>query len=392
MLARISSFPAQVSRRPGSDRGLARALSAIPRLVVAVIHGGDKTAAGAVLNQSANTRSWKSYQAVAQDIAGALTRLGVARVLVLPDDMRLAERLRREGVHLAWVNSAGVQGYNPACHTPALLEMLGLPYVGHNPLNASTLDNKHAFKRELVGFGIPTAPFMTWTHARGSLRPEINPRFQRIFGDFAGPFVVKPVTGRASLHVHVVELDRLADTVEEIGQLTDNLVLIEPYLPGREFCVAVAGPVVARGGMLERRDSPFVFSAVERHLQPDEPIFTSMDIKPITRDRWSLASDPAIVADMLRIARDVHLDFNLETLVRLDLRADRDGRLMVLEANPKPDLKRPTEIETSLVCAGLEAHGMAYDDLILGLLGGRIDFLLTHRPGACGVLAELADA
>jgi len=392
MLAHLSSFPAQATRRPGGDRGLARVLSLLPRLTVAVIHGGDKTLPGAVLNQSANTRSWKSYQAVAQDIAGALGRLGVGRVLVLPDDMRLAERLRREGVHLAWLNTAGVQGYDPACHTPALLEMLGLPYVGHNPLSASTLDNKHAFKRELIGFGIPTAPFMTWTHARGALRPEINPRFRHCFGDFAGPFVVKPVTGRASLHVHVVGHDRLADTVEEISQLTDNLVLIEPYLPGREFCVAVAGPAVARGGVLERRDSPFVFSAVERHLKADEPIFTSMDIRPITRDRWSLASEPAVVAELMRIARDVHLDFNLETLVRLDLRADRDGRLMVLEANPKPDLKRPTENETSLVCAGLEAHGMGYDDLILALIGGRIDFLLTHRPGACGVLAELADA
>jgi len=364
----------------------------IRRLSIAVIHGGDKSDSDAVLHQSANTRSWKSYQAVANDIATALERLGARRVLVLPDDMRLAERLRREGVHMAWLNSGGMQGYNPVCHTPALLEMLGLPYVGHNPLNASTLDNKHAFKRELMGFGIPTAPFMTWTHARGPLRPEINPRFQRTFGDATGRFVVKPVTGRASLHVHVVDADRLADTVEEIGQMTDNLVLIEPYLPGREYCIAVAGPVMTRQGEPVRRDGPFVFSAIERHLRPDEVIFTSMDIRPITSDRWSLVRDADTVAELHSIARDVHLDFNLETLVRLDLRADAQGRLMVLEANPKPDLKRPDGVATSLVCAGLDAHGMSYDDLILSLLCGRIDFLLTHRPGACGVLAELADA
>jgi D-alanine-D-alanine ligase len=285
-----------------------------------------------------------------------------------------------------------MQGYNPVCHTPALMEMLGLPYVGHNPLNASTLDNKHAFKRELIGFGIPTVPFMTWSHARGPLRPDINPRFARSFGDFAGPFVVKPVTGRASLHVHVVGLDRLADTAEEVGQLTDNLVLIEPYLPGREFCISVAGPVVAQDGALARRDAPFVFSAIERHLAPDEPIFTSMDIRPITADRWSLVDDPAIVAELTRLARDVHLDFNLETLVRLDVRADAAGRLMVLEANPKPDLKQPDGVATSLVCAGLAAHGMRYDDLILALLAGRIDFLMSNRPGGCGALAELAHA
>ena len=87
---------------------------------------------------------------VARDIAGALDRLGVARVLVLPDDMRLADRLRREGVHLAWLNTGGVQGYNPVSHTPAMLEMLGVPYVGQSSLTASILDNKHVFKRVLA--------------------------------------------------------------------------------------------------------------------------------------------------------------------------------------------------------------------------------------------------
>ena len=61
----------------------------------------------------------------------------------------------------------GVQGYNSTSHAPAMLEMLGMPYVGHDPLNATTLDNKHAFKREAVCAGLPTAPFMTWHMSRG---------------------------------------------------------------------------------------------------------------------------------------------------------------------------------------------------------------------------------
>src|SRR5262245_23517926 len=129
------------------------------RLHVAVIFGGDKSAPSGVVYSSRNTRSWKSYESVAVDIADALRRLGFRHVHCRPDDMHLGGRLRRDGIHMAWLNTGGVQGYNPIAHAPAMLEMFGVPYVGHDPLTATTLDNKHAFKRECVCAGLPTAPF-----------------------------------------------------------------------------------------------------------------------------------------------------------------------------------------------------------------------------------------
>ena len=48
----------------------------LDRMRIAVIFGGDKSIPGAVINQAGNPRSWKSYEAVAQDIADALSRLG----------------------------------------------------------------------------------------------------------------------------------------------------------------------------------------------------------------------------------------------------------------------------------------------------------------------------
>ena len=142
------------------------------RMRLAVIFGGDKTASGSVVYQSHNTRSWKSYEVVARDIADALGRLGFCHVDVMPDDMRLGDRLRRQGTHMAWLNTGGVQGYNPAAHAPAMLEMLGMPYVGHDPLAATTLDIKHAFKRAAVCAGIPTAAFTTWHMSRGAVPPR----------------------------------------------------------------------------------------------------------------------------------------------------------------------------------------------------------------------------
>jgi len=115
------------------------------RMRIAVIFGSDKTAPGSVLYQTCNTRSWKSYEAVARDIARSLERLGFRHVQLMPDDMQLGDRLRRGGIHMAWLNTGGIQGYNPAAHASSMLEMLGVPYVGHDPLAATTLDNKHAF-------------------------------------------------------------------------------------------------------------------------------------------------------------------------------------------------------------------------------------------------------
>src|SRR5262249_43570904 len=188
--------------------------------------------------------------------------------------------------HMAWLNTGGVQGYDPIAHAPAMLEMLGVPYVGHDPLTATTLDNKHAFKREALCAGLPTSPFVTWHMARGPFRPEVNSLFARAFSGYCGPFIVKPVSGRASLHVHVVEHKAdLPDAVEAVYRATENLVLVEKYLPGREFCIAVSGPVTARHRRLVQRNEPFTFAAMERVLAADERIFTSMDIRPITSDR-----------------------------------------------------------------------------------------------------------
>src|SRR5437870_403326 len=108
------------------------------RLRLAVIFGGDKLSPGSVVYQSPNTRSWKSYEAVAQDIAASLQRIGFRNVQLMPDDMQLGERIRREGIDMAWLNSGGVQGYNSAAHAPAMLELFGIPYVGHDPLTATT--------------------------------------------------------------------------------------------------------------------------------------------------------------------------------------------------------------------------------------------------------------
>lgn len=353
---------------------------------VGVVFGGDKGVDGAVIHSTNNPRSWKSYEEVAQDIADALKRIGFRHVQLIPENMRLGDTLRREEIHFAWLNSGGVQGYNPMAHAPSVLEMLGVPYLGHDPLSVGTLDNKHIFKRNVAWLGYPTAPFMTWDMSRGRFRPRVNSRFISTFKDHWGSYVVKPVSGRASLHVSVIATeDELADAVGEVFAATQNQVLIEAYLPGREYCVAVMGPMTARNGQLSDNGEPFSFSEIERVFESDEKIVTSMDIKPITDKRLRLldpGTDWAKIAELRRLARGVYLDLNLGSLIRLDVRENEAGVISILEANPKPDLKRPGKGITSVVSKGLAPHGMTYDDLILSLMANTLDQHLNVGPSA----------
>ncbi|MBM3525132.1 MAG: hypothetical protein FJX57_19475, partial [Alphaproteobacteria bacterium] len=317
-------------------RGRLEALEAqvgrlLERANIAIVYGGDSSGPNAVINRTMSTRSWKSYKAVAEDIADALRRLGARSVHLMCDDMTLGDSMRRAGIHFAWLNTGGVQGFSPMSHAAAMLEMFGIPYVGHDPLTAGLLDNKLSFKRELKSLGVATAPFLAWHPSRGPLKPNASRDFDAAFGDHIGPFVVKPVCGRASLHVHVVDDRRdLAAVATQVHEASGNQVLIETYLPGREYCMAIAGPIVTQGGRLRNVGAPFAFSAAERKLDAGERIFTSMDARPISTDRVHLldiAAEPEIDARLREIAKTVFVQLGLETLIRLDLRAGPDGEI-----------------------------------------------------------------
>jgi D-alanine-D-alanine ligase len=117
-----------------------------------------------------------------------------------------------------------------------------------------------------------------------------------------------------------------------------------------------------------------------------------MDLKPITASRarpLDGQADRDVLQRLEALARDVYVSIGLQTLVRLDIRADHAGGLFILEANPKPDLKAPTPVETSLICLGLADRGMTYDDLILSILADRIDTLFARNRGAADRLKAL---
>ena len=359
------------------------------KLKIAVVFGGDKQREDAVIFQTFNSRSWKSYEKVAKEIAQTLKELGFEHVELFCDDSSLTNNLKENKIDFVWLNSGGVQGINPLSHTPALLEMLGIPFVGHSSINATLLDNKHLFKYMINSLNIKTAPFLVFNPYQ--LTPEQF--LENRLLDFAGDkfeFVVKPVSGRGSVNVFYVDSkEEFLRVSKEIFQTTKDYILIEKYLSGAEYCVAVHGEIAFIDGKLTKLDEPFAFSAIERVLDEDEMVFTSMDKKPISSKRVKPLKDAEVIKKLKNLAKEVYQLNNIETLIRLDVRADEKGELYILEANPKPDLKRPEKNVASIISLGLTEYNIGYNQLILQIFANTIFSLFNYKEHLIKHIKEL---
>ena len=126
-----------------------------------------------------------------------------------------------------------------------------------------------------------------------------------------------------------------------------------------------------------------------------EKIFTSMDEKPITHERIRILDgqhDRDVVDRMGRLAREVFGYFNLDSLVRLDMRRAANGDLFLLEANPKPDLRRPTDTIASITCSALDHHGLSYQDLIMSIFAERLIQLTQISRGESPISSKLVES
>lgn len=363
---------------------------------IAVICSGDPDNTSNILNRTHNPRGWKSYRSGAEDIRDALLRCGFENVEILEEGRNLCAELAGRGINLAWLNTGGVQGYDSMCHAAAALESLGIAYVGHRPSQTALMDNKYHFKVFLKGLGVRTAPFIAWDARKSAVDIAASAEFLAGFHGYRGPFIVKPVSGRASNNVSFVETAaELNEAVEKLNHITDSSALVETYLPGREFCVAASSPICYRNGAFipsGGHQPSFCFSRLERVLAADERIFTSMDIMPISVERIRILNDRddrSAIEEMDRLTMAVYRALSLNGMIRADLRQGADGTLYMLEFNPKPDLRNSSEGKGSLIALGLAASDISYDELILNQLLTSLSGILTYCGKSARTLANI---
>jgi D-alanine-D-alanine ligase len=128
----------------------------------------------------------------------------------------------------------GLKGLSREAQAPALLEIYDIPYVFSDPLTMALTLDKGMCKRVIRDHGIPTAPFDVITALADTDKVNLPyPLFLKPIAEGSGKGIDRnnKVTNPAELRATA------ADLLARFRQP----VLVETYLPGREFTVGITG-------------------------------------------------------------------------------------------------------------------------------------------------------
>lgn len=210
----------------------------------------------------------------------------------------------------------------------ALLELLGLPYTGSGPLGSAIAMDKDIAKRLLRDAGVPTPD---WLMAPASAADVV----ERI----GLPVVVKPSRQGSSVGLTVVRREEDLGPAIELAYEFDSEVMIERFIPGREFTVPILGDEALPVGEIIPKKEIFDY---ECKYQPGmaEEIFPA-----------DLPS--AAAREMQRLALQAHRALKLRNFSRIDFRMDESGGFWCLEANTLPGMTANSLFPRSARAAGI---------------------------------------
>jgi D-alanine-D-alanine ligase len=232
-----------------------------------------------------------------------------------------------------------------------------VPYSASDPLTLSLALHKSRAKEFMQLRGVPTAPFVlarAVADARNCTLPF--------------PLFVKPAFEGSGKGVSVKSLckDRreLLKQVDYLLSTYSEPVLIETYLPGSEFTVAIMG------NGKDARCLPIVGMRFDELPEGAPPIY-GYEAKWIWDDPTDPlemfecpARVPAKLATQIRnAALGAYHALECRDWCRVDVRCDADGTPNVVELNPLPGIL-PDPRDNSCFPKAARAAGMSYDELI----------------------------
>jgi D-alanine-D-alanine ligase len=263
----------------------------------------------------------------------------------------------------------GMIGIGREAQVPALLDAYAIPYTFSDPLVMSLTLHKGMTKRVIRDARIPTSDFSVVDdpEAAGEVR-------------FGPPYFVKPVaegTGKGVSLTSIVRSRRdLPHACRALRESFRQPVLVERFLPGREFTTAVAGtgPQAQVIGTME----VLLLAAAEQQVYS---YHNKENSEELVRYRLLRPTDDPLVAEVEAIALSAWRVLGCRDAGRLDLRCDRRGRPQFIEVNPLAGL-HPEHSDLPIIC-GLA--GISFDQLIARILASaesRIPLPGT-RPRPC---------
>lgn len=322
--------------------------------------GGESAVASASAASVLRALRQRGHAAVAYDLmSGFVSRDEEAKVLldVVPvapppaaDNVDLAQVLHlllenRDQLRAMQANYLGLHGGLGEDGTlQTILALLEIPFTGTGRVGSTLAMDKDLSKAVMRGHGVETPDWRIVSPGRGSRDATQL--------DIPLPVVVKPNSGGSSLATAIVRVrDQLEPAIAAAAQL-DPYVLLEAYVPGREFVVGIVGGGAVAVGEVRPRGSE-VFDYRNKY-QPGA----------------ALELFPAPIGEGLREALQaralvVHERLRLGYYSRVDFRVDAQGGIWCLEANTLPGMTR-----TSLLPQGAAAVGLDFASLCERICSG----------------------
>lgn len=239
--------------------------------------------------------------------------------------------------------------------------MLQLPYSGSDPLTLGICLDKSRAKEILTYHKIPNAKFL------------VANRMEDIKNvDFDFPLIVKPISEGSSKGIFsssfVKDAKELEDEVTRILFSYNQPALIEEFLPGREFTIAVLG------NGEETRTLPIIEICYEDFPKDVTPLYSyeAKWILDTKENEFDVFECPARLDIRLEntIKETVLRTYNVlrcKDWSRIDVRLDKNGIPNIIEINPLPGIM-PDPNENSSFPKAARAAGMSYNQMIQTVL------------------------
>jgi D-alanine-D-alanine ligase len=282
-----------------------------------------------------------AIQAALEQLGHRTDRIGHARQLI----GRLARGDRWDLV----VNIAeGLYGIAREAQVPAILDVYQIAYTFSDPLVMAMALDKGLTKIAARHGGVPTPDFAVVREAADAERIELGfPLFAKPLAEGTG----KGISPASKVH----DRQSLRQVCEDLLARFHQPVLVEPYLPGREFTVGLTGTAVQAEvlGTLEIVLLPGaeadVYSYVNKERCEELVEYRLVDAR----------TDPE-VARAEAVALQAWRALGCRDAGRVDLRSDAASQPHFLEVNPLAGL-HPSHSDLPMLCTAL---GIPYVTLI----------------------------
>ena len=241
-------------------------------------------------------------------------------------------------VFLALHGGAGEDG-----RIQAMLDLAGLAYTGSNHIASAAAMDKDISKRLFRSVGVPTANWM--------MAPA---KAEDVSKQLKWPVIVKPNKQGSTVGLSVVRDPAQLPSALEKARMFDNEVMIEQFVPGREFTVGVlegkalpVGEIIAPGEVFDYQ-SKYQAGGAREVFPADLP-----------------ASEAQVLQKYALLAHNV---LKLGVYSRIDFRRDPDGNVWCLEANSLPGMTA-----TSLLPQAAKAAGISFPELLNRICRGAVN-------------------